>query len=115
MDLKIAYCGLTCAYCPSYLITQTNDKDMIEKYVIKARNMYSPNGTAESLACDGCLSQDDERLYEHCVKCEIRACGKTRGVVNCAHCADYACSKLEEFFKTVPEARTTLDTVKQSL
>ncbi len=37
MDLKIAYCGIDCANCPSYLITQTNDKEAIEKYVIHAR------------------------------------------------------------------------------
>jgi hypothetical protein len=39
----------------------------------------------------------------------------TRGVVNCAHCADYACEKLEGFFGFVPDARAVLDEVRHSL
>jgi hypothetical protein len=38
-----------------------------------------------------------------------------RGVVNCAHCADYGCEKLEGFFGLVPEVRATLDGIRQSL
>jgi hypothetical protein len=37
------------------------------------------------------------------------------GVVNCAHCADYACDKLEQFFGFVPPARTVLDEIRLSV
>ncbi len=43
------------------------------------------------------------------MKCEIRACGKARDVVNCAYCADFACGKLDGIFKAAPEARTMLE------
>ena len=51
----------------------------------------------------------------HCYDCEIRACGMTVGVVNCAHCPDYACSKLESFFNFVPDARLVLDEIRAGL
>jgi len=38
-----------------------------------------------------------------------------RDVVNCAHCADYVCEKLEGFFGLVPDARATLDEIRRSL
>jgi hypothetical protein len=42
-----------------------------------------------------------------------------RGVVNCAHCDDYArqggCEKIERFFGFVPNARAVLDEIRRSL
>jgi hypothetical protein len=38
-----------------------------------------------------------------------------RGVDNCAHCDDYGCEKLVQFFGFVPEARTTLDGIRAQL
>ncbi len=50
-----------------------------------------------------------------CGTCEIRACGLERGVVNCAHCADYACEKLEVFFGEAAVAHPVLDEIRTSL
>ena len=36
---------------------------------------------------------------------QIRACALERGVVNCAHCADYACDKLRAFWAHAAEAQ----------
>jgi hypothetical protein len=47
--------------------------------------------------------------------CEIRKCGKEKGVINCAHCSDYACEKLVKFFEMVPDAKTRLDEIKAKL
>ncbi|MBN1922453.1 MAG: DUF3795 domain-containing protein, partial [Anaerolineae bacterium] len=65
------------------------------------------------VTCDGCLAT--ERLGSYCSMCEIRACGIARGVVNCAHCADYACEKLNAFFKMAPPAHETLDSIHAAL
>jgi len=48
-------------------------------------------------------------------ECDIRACGMERGVVNCAYCDDYGCEKIERFFGFVPDARATLDAIRQDL
>jgi hypothetical protein len=36
-------------------------------------------------------------------------------VQNCAHCSDYACEKLRKFFEIVPQAKETLDGIKDGL
>lgn len=114
MDKIIAYCGLVCSDCSAYVATQANDQEALERVAAQWREEYdAPNITVESVICDGCL--DGGRKCSHCAECEIRACGVARGVANCAHCADYACEKLEKFFGFVPGARGVLDEIRQSL
>jgi hypothetical protein len=114
MDKIIAYCGLVCSDCSAYVATQANDQEALERVAAQWREEYNaPNVTVESVICDGCLS--DGRKCSHCAECEIRACGVARGVANCAHCADYACEKLEKFFGFVPGARGVLDEIRHSL
>ena len=115
MDKIIAYCGLVCTDCPAYVATQADDRAALERVAAQWRKEYNaPNITVEWVICDGCLGSNG-RHCSHCFECEIRACGMVRGVVNCAHCADYACERLEGFFGLVPEARATLDGIRQSL
>jgi hypothetical protein len=115
MDKIIAYCGLVCTDCPAYIATQADDRAALERVAAQWREEYNaPHITAEGVICDACLGSDG-RKCNHCENCEIRACGVTRGVANCAHCADYGCEKLESFFGFVPDARAVLDEVRQSL
>ena len=115
MEKMIAYCGLVCTDCEAYVATQANDLAALEKMAARAREEFGmPDATAESAKCDGCLG-DTEHKCGYCFECEIRACGVARGVVNCAHCAEYACEKLVGFFERAPDARTVLDEVRQSL
>ena len=114
MDKIIAYCGLVCSDCSAYVATQANDQEALERVAAQWREEYNaPNITVESVICDGCL--DGGRKGSHCAECEIRACGVARGVANCAHCADYTCEKLGEFFGIVPGARGVLDDIRQTL
>lgn len=114
MDRIIAYCGLVCSDCPAYIATQADDRVALERTAAQWREEYNaPNITVASVICDGCLS--GPRKCSHCAECQIRACGVERGVANCAHCADYACEKLEGFFGMVPDARTVLDGIRASL
>jgi hypothetical protein len=116
MDKMIAYCGLVCTDCPAYVATQANDRVALEKVAAQWREQFNaPAMTADSIICDGCLGQNGGRLSEYCSICEIRACGRERGVINCAHCSDYACNKLEGFFSHAPDARKMLDEVRRSL
>ena len=115
MDNKIiAYCGLVCTDCPAYIATQADDRAGLEQVAAQWREAYNaPNITVESVICDGCLT-DKGRKCSHTAECEIRACGVERGVANCAHCADYACEKLEGFFGFAPDARAVLDEIRPS-
>jgi hypothetical protein len=115
MDSIIAYCGLVCTDCPAYVATQADDREALERVAIQWREEYgAPNITVESILCDGCLT-DDGHKCSHCSECEMRACGMSRGVANCAHCPDYACQKLEGFFGFVPDARALLDGIRAGL
>ncbi len=114
MERIVAYCGLICTDCGAYLATQADDRAALERVAAQWREEYNaPQITVESVICDGCL--DGGRKCSHCFECEIRACGIARGLANCAHCPDYACDKLEEFFGFVSSARTVLDDIRQSL
>jgi len=116
MDRIVAYCGLICTDCPAYVATQTGDRAALERVAAQWREAFNaPEITADSIICDGCLGHDDGRLAGYCATCEVRACSLGRGFVNCAHCADYACEKLEGFFGHASEARKTLDEIRQSL
>jgi hypothetical protein len=115
MDRIVAYCGLVCTDCPAYIATKADDRAALERVAAGWREEYdAPEITVESVICDGCPG-DTGRKCSHCPECEIRACGVTRGIANCAHCPDYACEKLEDFFGFVPEARTTLDEIQKAL
>ena len=114
MNKIIAYCGLVCTDCPAYIATLADDREALEKVAAQWREEYSsPNITAESVICDGCLN--DGRKCSHCFECDIRACAMGRGVVNCGRCPDYVCEQLEGFFGFVPDARTVLDEIRRSL
>ena len=115
MDKMIATCGLVCTDCEAYVATQANDLVTLERMAAKAREEFNmPDITVESAMCDGCLS-NGERLCGYCFECQVRACGMERGMVNCAHCDDYACDKLEAFFGMASNARTTLDNIRAGL
>ncbi len=115
MDKIIAYCGLVCTDCPAYIATQADDRAALERVAAQWREEYNaPAMTVESVICDGCLDENG-RKCGHCSECDIRTCGLAQGVVNCAHCADYACEKLEAFFGLVPDARAVLDRIQASL
>jgi len=115
MDRIIAHCGLVCSGCPAYIATQAEDRAALEEVAARWREKYNaPSITVESVICDGCLGEE-ARHCSNWFECEIRACGMARDVINCAHCDDYACDKLQVFFQIVPDARTVLEEVRSSL
>jgi len=116
MNPMIAFCGLNCTACESYLATQANDEAAKERIAAKWRQEFNaPEITAAHVTCDGCLAFDG-RLGGYCPQCPIRACGVARQVANCAFCGDYAtCDKLAGFFAQAPAAKTTLDEIRQAV
>ena len=116
MDEIIAYCGLNCTECPAYVATQSGDPAAVEKVAAQWREAFNmPDLTAESVICDGCLAQASGRLSGYCATCAVRACAVERAVINCAHCADYACEKLTGFWVHAPEAKATLEQIRAAL
>jgi hypothetical protein len=111
MNLLIAACGLDCGQCPAYLATQANDEVALERVAAEWRAEYNaPNITMQSVICDSCMV--GERHCGHCSECDIRKCVVEHGLVNCAYCDDYACDRLQGFFKMVPQVQSTLDAIR---
>jgi len=115
MAKMIAWCGIVCSDCEAFIATQANDQAALLRVRDHWRQEYNaPDMTVEDVTCDGCLVEGLK--CGHCAECDIRACGLSRGVANCAHCSDYAvCAKLERFFGFVPAAKVVLDQVRASL
>jgi hypothetical protein len=114
MDKMIAFCGITCTACPAFLATQKDDDSERKKVADLWSKQFNAEIKPEDINCDGCLSESGQ-LFGHCEVCETRKCGQEKRVTNCAHCADYACEKLNNFIDQVPDAKTTLEEIRKNL
>lgn len=109
----IAPCGLDCAKCESYILTQANDADGLAVLAEKWGKEYNAPGlTAVNIQCDGCMA--DGRKNGHCAECQIRLCAVERSLPNCAVCTDYSCEKLEGLLVQVPQARANLEAIRKT-
>ena len=114
MEEIISICGIACSECGAYVAT-INDDDNKRKEVAELWSKeYHADIKPEDINCESCLS-DSENVFSHPKVCGIRKCGKEKGVINCAHCSEYACEQLEKFFEMVPDAKKRLDRIKSEL
>ncbi len=114
MNEIIAFCGISCSECGAFIATKNNND---EKRAVVAKmwsKQYNSDIKPEDINCDGCQC-DGGRIFNYCTVCEIRKCGKEKGVTNCGHCDDYACDMLENFFAMVPDSKKRLDEINASL
>jgi hypothetical protein len=104
----IGTCGIVCSECGAYLATKNHDEPLRKKTAEEWSRTYSVEIRPESVHCVGCVAQEG-RHFSHCAECNIRACGRKKGVANCGCCADYPCSAITAFFTMVPPAKAVLD------
>jgi hypothetical protein len=117
----LAYCGLTCHSCPIYVATREKDEEKKHEMRIEIahqiKKLYGQECKPEDVTdCDGCRTKSG-RLLVGSKKCQIRKCASRKGVENCAHCDEYACEKLAEFFATEAHAhaKERLDEIRSGL
>ncbi len=114
MDEIVGMCGLICSDCPAYIATVEDDDTKRAATAKLWSEQYGVEVEAVTIDCLGCHASDDS-VFTHPLKCAIRLCGKKRGVATCAHCEDYPCETLEEFFEMAPDVRAILDAIRDSL
>ena len=114
MEKKIGFCGVVCIECKAYLATQHNSNVERKKVAQEWSKQYQKEIKPEDIKCDGCFS-DGKRLIGYCHVCEIRKCGRQKNIENCAYCNEYACEKLSHFFTMAPDAKKTLDTIRNAI
>jgi len=109
-----APCGLYCGACLIYLAGKRGDSGLLQQIAkglseglrqggkgmpplrkgAKISELRKQKLEAKDLACEGCLS---EIVAPHCRICGFRACVLEKGLLHCAHCADFACRELVDF------------------
>jgi len=114
MDGMVGFCGLLCNECGAFIATKNDDDEKRAEVAQLWSKQYNTDVKPEEINCDGCISESG-RLFSHCKVCEVRKCGKEKGVENCAYCNEYACQKLEGFFQVLPDAKKRLDEIRSSL
>ncbi len=104
MSKMIAFCGLVCSDCPTYIATKTDDNNARAKTAQFYNEKFGFDCTAEDINCDGCRTPNGRKMA-YCQDCEIRECGTKKGVENCFQCAQAPCDKLDTFFEFSPDAK----------
>ena len=114
MSEMISCCGLVCSQCGAFIATRDDDDARRAEVAQQWSTQYNVDIKPEDINCKGCLS-DIEPIFGHCRVCEIRKCAKDNAVVNCAHCDEYSCEKLDKFFQMVPDTKKRLDDINSAL
>jgi hypothetical protein len=109
----IAYCGLDCTACPTYIATQTADRALQEKTAREWSKLFAPftgrnDLRAEEMVCDGCKAAE-ERVFLGCRVCGMRKCASGRKFDTCAECDRFeTCEQLNGFFTQAADAKERL-------
>lgn len=110
MAKMIAFCGLECTKCPSYLATINDDDDARLKTSVMLKEKYGLEYTPAEINCNGCLSTDG-LLLGFCNNCKIRQCGREKGLENCTLCQELPCEKLDKFHSFSKDAKVSFESV----
>ncbi len=113
MAKLLSYCGLDCSGCPAYLANRDDDQALREKTAPEWSKTYGADIKPEDINCVGCVAAEGVHIG-HCGECEYRRCGMSRKLSNCGECPEYACAKLQEFHKMVPDAKSNLDEYRKT-
>ena len=114
MSEMIAYCGLVCSNCPTFLATQNDDDAAREKTAAYYSEKFGFNLKPEDINCDGCPSEGG-KLIGYCHSCGIRKCCRERNFDNCAACDEQPCEKLIKFHKFSPDAKAAFDALTNQI
>jgi hypothetical protein len=108
-DDLIAVCGPSCAKCPAYIATHTNNRAELQRIADEWTKSLGRSYVADDIICDGCRVLNGRRTA-YCATCNIRCCAQSRGVLTCAHCTTCPCEKIVS-----PGARKVLEDLKKTL
>jgi hypothetical protein len=108
MSQIIAYCGLVCSNCPTFLATQNDDDIARAKTAALYSEKFGLDLKPEEINCDGCTSVGG-KIIGYCQACEIRKCCRAKRLDNCTTCDEQPCEKLIKFHDFSPDAKAGFD------
>lgn len=91
----LAYCGIYCDECPSYIGTITGDETLLAKM-----NAEFGDGKMDAIdfVCLGCKYADLKLIATDCSRCTIRACAQAKGKDFCATCTEFeTCDNIKPY------------------
>ena len=108
----IAFCGIDCSKCDSYIATLSGKYAELERVAQKLARVYRAEVKPEYVICDGCRT--GERHSYFCRNsCKMRRCCIENGYYSCIECADFACEELAFELANTPEAKENLNKLKR--
>jgi len=124
MGEVIGCCGIVCSNCDIYKATRDDD-DNLRSIVFdrqvkwghadRFQSIYGREYTLEDIRCNGCPVENG-RAFWYIENCQMRTCALEKNHVNCAHCGDYPCERLQAFFhKSHVNAEKTLDEIRSRI
>lgn len=113
MSKMIAFCGLDCSVCPTYLATKADDDEARKKTAAFYTEKFGFDMTPEEINCRGCHSESGV-LISYCRTCEIRKCGREKGIGNCRACKAQPCDKLVKFHAFSPDAKAAFQALPEA-
>lgn len=114
MSQMIAYCGLVCSSCPTFLATQNDDDVARAKTAAFYSEKFGFDLKPEEINCDGCKSEGG-KLIGYCQECSIRRCCREKGLDNCAVCNEQPCEDLVKFHEFSPDAKRCFDALRKNV
>ena len=108
----IAYCGINCSKCDSYLATQSGNQEDLKKVANKLSKLYLAEVKPEYVICDGCKTGERHSFF--CTNsCKMRKCCIEKGCYSCIECSDFPCKELQFELDNNPEAKDNLEKLKR--
>ncbi|WP_092208375.1 DUF3795 domain-containing protein [Desulfoluna spongiiphila] len=107
----IAYCGIDCSKCKSYIATQSGKRGELEKVARNLAQIYHAEVKPEYVVCDGCKA-DKRHSYFCSNRCNMRPCCMDRNYTSCIECSDFPCAELELEIRNKPEAWENLEKMR---
>ena len=115
MKEPIAFCGLNCSNCPTYLATQKDDDNIRKQIQTRWKDNFNMDVPLEILNCDGC--KEDGKKGPFCSRCQVKKCADGKSLENCGLCGDYSCDLLDRMLGILPpdlNPRETLDEINKN-
>jgi hypothetical protein len=115
---NIAYCGLDCEECPTFIATKNGDRELQEKTAREWSQHYAQftgrnDLRAEEMVCDGCRAADG-RIFLGCRVCPMRLCAREHKFSSCAECGTFeSCEPLNGFFTQAADAKARLEAMRK--
>jgi hypothetical protein len=110
-ETMTAQCGIDCSGCPARIAFVKDDPELRRRTAQEWSEKYNASIKPEDVFCSGCRVEGLPKIG-HCGVCEVRTCGRERGVANCGECADYpSCATIAGYMQYIPDAKAKLDAI----